>query len=109
MADTYSNHVGTTADVWQLGGDGPQIKRSGDRLQVRNDEDTDFAPLRVGAPVEDGDAANKQYVAAAGSLGTGRLTADLVVGAHERFITEDLEILDGVCLEISDTGALLVL
>jgi len=89
---TVLNLDGTTRDLFQVGNDGPYLKRDGASIYVRNSDDTGPAPLR-----------------AQGAIGMGLLGADLAVVAHERFITEDLEITDGVCLEVSDTGAMVLL
>jgi hypothetical protein len=89
---TVLNIDGTTRDLLQVGIDGPQLKRDGAYLYVRNSDDT-------------GPAAIKGQ----GAIGMSMLSADLTVGAHERFMTEDLEITDGVCLEVSDTGAMVLL
>ncbi len=91
MADVYSNHVGTTADSWQLGGDGPQLKRVGDFVELRNGADTEPAILR------------------GGQLNTARVDSDVVVPDGFRFVIEDLELADGVTLEVVEGGGLVVL
>lgn len=54
--------VDAVSKLFQIGIDGPQIKaESGSEMQIRNNDDTGFARVKVGAPVDDQDAVTKFY------------------------------------------------
>jgi hypothetical protein len=62
MPGPLKNLVGIIGNLFQVGLGGPQIKSVGARLLARDSTDTAYAALAVATPVDDLDAANKQYV-----------------------------------------------
>lgn len=76
LGDLFKKFRGTTTSIFQLGIGGPQLKRSGNDLQVRNAADSANANLEVATPTTGSHAVNKTY--ADGLSGSG-LTASQVM------------------------------
>jgi hypothetical protein len=91
LADTYSNHKGTTSETWQLGGDGPEFKRVGNALALLKEDGVSFAALFC-------------YL-----LQRQGVSSDSVVRAGYTYVGTDLEICDGCCLEIEDGATVVIL
>lgn len=87
---TVRNLSGTTLDDFQIGLDGPRFKRFGNALALLRDDDVAFAALFCVL-------LNRQTVA-----------SDAEVKSGYSFTTTDLEVDDGVCLEIEDGATVVV-
>lgn len=62
MGDVFTKLRTIIGGIVRIGLGGPQLKRSGGALEVRNVGDTDYAPVRAGWPSTDDDVATKAYV-----------------------------------------------
>lgn len=100
---------GLITDALELGLGGPLFKRSGGVVELRNNDDTAFARLRIAPPVDSGDAATKLWVQTQSGLAVRLLTADLTVATDERFVISDLEVANGFGLTVEDGGGVDVL
>lgn len=88
---------GTTQDLFQLGDEGPQIKKTSiDKMEIVKDDGTTPAQLGVGAPLVGADAENKTSVDARlittteGIQGGGDLSANRTHKLDISGLTEDV-------------------
>lgn len=76
----FSKIRGTIESLFSIGIDGPQLKKNGDVLEVRDATDADFQITRGKDPVGNNDYVTKQYFDANNAAAQGLTYAKLAVG-----------------------------
>jgi hypothetical protein len=78
MGTFLSQLAGTLSDLFKIGKNGPYLRNNGGLLEVRNPDNTTYAPIKVGDAVGQDDAINFRM---ASNLNQGALPGSVALGS----------------------------